>query len=190
MMFQGWENFYILIGSASGALIGLLFVVVTLTSNLDRDRALRGAALFMTPTVVLFTTVLMIGAIATAPGLPIWGDCDLLGAIALAGVIYGLSVVMGFIKGKDMAPHWTDIWCYAVLPAGVFLCLGLVDALIGSAPKLVPYGVAVAAIAMILLGIRNAWDLITWIAPIRNAAAAAAAAAPTDAIPPPGGDGG
>ena len=168
-MFQGWENFYILIGSASGALIGLLFVVVTLTNNLDRDRALRGAALFMTPTVVLFTTVLMIGAVATAPGLPVWADCDLLGAIALAGVVYGLCVVAGFIQRKEMAAHWSDIWCYAVFPAVAFAALGLADALIWAAPKLVPYGVAVVVLGMLLVGIRNAWDLITWIAPRRAA---------------------
>src|ERR1700688_4040228 len=31
LMFSGWENFYALIGSAAGALIGIMFLVSTLT---------------------------------------------------------------------------------------------------------------------------------------------------------------
>ena len=48
-MFRGWDNYYFMIGSAGAGLIGLLFVVVTLTQGIDRDRALRGASLYMTP---------------------------------------------------------------------------------------------------------------------------------------------
>jgi hypothetical protein len=29
----GWENFYVIVGSSAGALIGLQFVVVTLIAN-------------------------------------------------------------------------------------------------------------------------------------------------------------
>jgi len=37
-MFHDWENYYLLIGSAAGALIGLMFVVTTLTAGLDASR--------------------------------------------------------------------------------------------------------------------------------------------------------
>ena len=164
-MFEGWENFYILIGSAAGALIGLLFVVVTLTGGLDRDRALRGASLFMTPTVVMFATVLLTGAIATVPALPALAARALIGAVATGGILYGIWIIVGFRRNPDTAAHWTDIWFYAVAPTAAFACLDLADALVWAAPKLTPYGVATVAIAMLLIGIRNAWDLITWIAP-------------------------
>ena len=32
-MFAGWNNYFMLLGAASGSLIGLLFVVVTLTAG-------------------------------------------------------------------------------------------------------------------------------------------------------------
>jgi hypothetical protein len=32
-MFQGWDTFFFLIGSSAGALIGLMFVVITLTAG-------------------------------------------------------------------------------------------------------------------------------------------------------------
>jgi len=39
-MFEGWDNYFVLLGTASAGLIGLLFVVITLTSNFERSRAL------------------------------------------------------------------------------------------------------------------------------------------------------
>src|ERR1700740_3153229 len=50
-VFQGWDNFYFMVGSAAAGLIGLLFVVVTLTAGFDRDQAQRGQALYMNPTM-------------------------------------------------------------------------------------------------------------------------------------------
>jgi predicted acylesterase/phospholipase RssA len=32
----GWENFYVIVGSSAGALIGLQFVVMALVANLPR----------------------------------------------------------------------------------------------------------------------------------------------------------
>ena len=164
-MFQDWENFYILIGSASGALIGLLFVVVTLTSGLERDRALRAASLYMTPTVVMFATVLVIGALATAPGISTWVQCCLIGAMAPGGVAYGISLIVGIRRMRSKAQHWSDVWCYGVLPTAAFAALGVADALVLISPRWAPYGVGAVMVAMLLTGIRNAWDLITWMAP-------------------------
>ena len=36
-MFEGWENFYLIVGPSAAALIGLMFVVVTLTAGRERD---------------------------------------------------------------------------------------------------------------------------------------------------------
>ncbi len=46
-MFSGWDNFYLLVGSAAGALIGLLFIVVTLTANMDARMRPRGAKVYL-----------------------------------------------------------------------------------------------------------------------------------------------
>jgi len=170
-MFNRWDSFYVLLGSASGALIGLLFIVVTLTSNMDRDRALEGASRYMTPTVVKFTAVMLISAIAAAPL-----DADLqrwlllvLGVVLLAWAL--VNCWRMFFRPIDGQPsHWTDPWCYAAAPAGLYLALG-VAALAGSAA-----GVGIVAAAILVLGVRNAWDLITWIAPRGGAGAS----------PPPG----
>ena len=56
-MFHDWENYYLLIGSAAGALIGLMFVVTTLTAGLDASRVSRGAKVYITSIVFHFTVV-------------------------------------------------------------------------------------------------------------------------------------
>ena len=48
----GWENFYVIVGSSAGALIGLQFVVITLIADIPitRVNAQAGSA-FGAPTV-------------------------------------------------------------------------------------------------------------------------------------------
>src|SRR5581483_8550622 len=67
LVFQGWANFYLMTGSASAGLTGLLFVVVTLLQVRERSQTLWGAAIYMTPTVLSFAVVLSVSAVATAP---------------------------------------------------------------------------------------------------------------------------
>ena len=52
---SGWENFYVIVGSSAGALIGLQFVVIALIADMPivRGQAQAGAA-FATPTIVHF----------------------------------------------------------------------------------------------------------------------------------------
>src|SRR6185437_9147750 len=65
---SGWENFYVIVGSSAGALIGLQFVVITLIADLPIGRgAEQGAEAFATPTIVHFGTVLLLSAILNAP---------------------------------------------------------------------------------------------------------------------------
>ena len=65
---NGWENFYVIVGSSAGALIGLQFVVMTLIAgrSVSRGEAQAGDA-FSTPSVVHFGVVLLLSAIISAP---------------------------------------------------------------------------------------------------------------------------
>jgi hypothetical protein len=66
----GWENFYVIVGSSAGALIGLQFVVMALIANLPRGPgAAQTGKAFATPTVVHFGTVLLLSALPGG-GLP------------------------------------------------------------------------------------------------------------------------
>lgn len=85
----GWENFYVIVGSSVGALIGLQFVVMTLIADLPIAPAdARAIDAFATPTIVHFGAVLLLSAVLSAP----WE------AISNAAVLWGLVglVLAGF----------------------------------------------------------------------------------------------
>src|SRR5947209_6821558 len=67
-LLTAWDNFYVIVGSSAGALIGLTFVVITLIDRTQEWRDMDGGlAAFTTPTVVHFGTVLLVAAMLSAP---------------------------------------------------------------------------------------------------------------------------
>jgi hypothetical protein len=65
---DGWGNFYVIVGSSAGALIGLQFVVMTLIANMPLAHGdAQAGHTFTTPTVVHFGVVLLLSAAACAP---------------------------------------------------------------------------------------------------------------------------
>jgi hypothetical protein len=165
-MFEGWGEYYLLVGGASGALIGLLFVVVTLTSSVERSMAQRGAALYITPTVFHFATVLTLSGVALAPHLPAMVVALILAAGGLYGLAYAGFVLIGIRRPSvPQPPHWTDPWCYALFPGVAYLVLVAAGAAAWRVPACAPFVLAVATMLLLLVAIRNAWDLVTWLAP-------------------------
>src|SRR5271166_4213024 len=90
----GWQNFYVIVGSSAGALIGLQFVVITLIADVPfRQSAAQAGHAFSTPTIVHFGTVLLLAAVMSAP----WNG------IATAAVVYGLVGLIGFMYSAIVA---------------------------------------------------------------------------------------
>lgn len=163
-MFEHWDSFYLLIGGAAGALIGLLFIVATLTRDIDADSALRGASVYMTPLVFHLALVLAVSGLTAAPGLAAWMDGVVLAAAAVLGVIACVRVILHLaVNPLFGSAHWTDLWCYGVMPLAAYLALGGAAAAVWLRPGLAADGVAVSLLAVLLIAIRNAWDLVTWI---------------------------
>jgi len=165
-MFKGWENFFLLIGGASGSLIGLLFIVATLFSGRDRERMLQGAAVYSTPTVVKLAMVLVLSGAAMAPGAGAWRMGVLLAGLSLIGVAYSVLGLVRFhrLPFEDQ-PHWSDFWFYCVAPLALYLGLGAGAALVWLDRPIAAFAVAAVLMLMLLAAIRNAWDLVTWLAP-------------------------
>src|SRR6516162_8292048 len=88
-----WDSFYVIVGSAAGALIGLQFVVVTLIAQRPTRASPDGSAAFGTPTVVHFGTALLLSALARVPWQSISPAATLWVAIGVCGVIYSLNVI-------------------------------------------------------------------------------------------------
>jgi hypothetical protein len=162
-MFEHWDSFFLLIGGAAGALIGLLFIVVTLMRGGDSGTRLRGASVFMTPTVAHLAMVLTVSALATAPGIPMAAAGATFGACALVCLGFSARSLTMLATGGVKATHWSDLWGYGVAPLAVALALLVSTGAIWFAPDWAARGIAASLIATLLMAIRNAWDLVTWI---------------------------
>lgn len=62
-----WDSFYVIVGSAAGALIGLQFVVLTLIAERPPTGLAEAGAAFGSPTIVHFGAVLFLSALLHAP---------------------------------------------------------------------------------------------------------------------------
>jgi hypothetical protein len=168
-MFEGWENVYLIVGGAAGALIGLLFVVATLASGHDRNALMRAVSLYMTPTAVHFGVVLSASAIVMAPRLAAWVTGLLLTIVALVGLGNSLWASLGIRKlGRNAdPPHWTDFWCYGVAPSTLYALMVFAAHGVHLEAAWAPPALALLVLLVLLIGVRNAWDLVTWMAPKR-----------------------
>jgi hypothetical protein len=159
---NGWNNFYVIVGSAAGALIGLQFVVLTLIANRPPLRAADAGAAFATPTVVHFGVVLFLAAIVCVP----WQGMRILSVVwallGLGGIVYTIRVVRHMRVQTAYRPVFEDWVFHVVLPLAAYAML------IGSAywahsdAKPAPFIVAAATLLLLFVGIHNAWDAVTY----------------------------
>ena len=171
-MFEGWGNFYFLLGSASASLIGLMFVVTTLTRGRERSKVERGQRLFMTPTVFNFAAVLTLSAVALTPKLSPHAHQAALGAIGAYGLGYAAVIVWqgaAMQRQSNTMAHWSDLWCYGIIPLAIYLAFEASVLVAGLSHDYGCDGVALSLLALLLIAVRNAWDLVTWMAPMANA---------------------
>ncbi len=166
-MFEGWDTYFVLLGTASAGLIGLLFVVVTLTGNFERSRALKASGIYMTPIAVHFGAVLSVSAITLVPRLTSPQTAALVAIFAGLGLAASTRTCLGILEFRTGAdpPHWSDFWGYGAAPAAAYLLLEATAARVWLGDARVVYALAALLLILMLVAIRNAWDLITWMAP-------------------------
>jgi hypothetical protein len=165
-MFHGWENFYIMAGTAAATLAGLLFVVITLCVSLADTPAARGVHAFMTPVLVHFGGVLFLSLILLAPWPSAWLVGLILGLYGLAGIAYATFVIRLLRKLKFVSLDTRDWAAYAGAPALANVGLLAGAAALIAEKSFAPYPIAVAVMLLLFVGIIDAWDLTLWI--IRN----------------------
>ena len=163
---RDWQSFYLLTGTAAATLIGLIFLAISLGARLVPAEATPAMRAFVNPTVIHFGAVLVLSGLMLVPTytLPILGLTVMLAG--LAGLVYlvGVARQMRLHHRQEQAldaRHW--LW-HTLMPAasyGLTLATGL--------GLLLGYGWALsvlplAALGLIITGLRNAFDLLLWIA--------------------------
>jgi len=160
---EGWENFYVIVGSSAGALIGLQFVVITLIAAkpIARVDALAGGA-FATPSVVHFGVVLLLSAIASAPWKEIIIVSFLWGLVGVCGAVYVVVVARRMRVQSAYQPVFEDWLFHVLLPFAAYavLAISAYAAHIYARPGL--FLVGAAALLLLFVGIHNAWDAVMY----------------------------
>ena len=160
---DGWSNFYVIVGSSAGALIGLQFVVITLIANSPVVRkAAQASTAFSTPSVVHFCLVLLLSALLSAPWQGISRVSFLWGLIGLGGFLYELLVIRRMRKQTVYTMVFEDTLFHVLLPLTAYGMLAISAFTAHSNARPALFVVALAALLLLFIGIHNAWDGITY----------------------------
>jgi nucleoside recognition membrane protein YjiH len=162
----GWTNFYVILGSSAGALIGLQFVVLTLVSNMPIGTDLTGGAeagqAFATPTIVHFGTVLLLSALLSAPWHSIALPAALCGLVGLIGVVYVAMIVRRMQAQTVYRPEFEDWLFHVLLPLAAYATLAASEYASLSYAHGALFGVGAASLLLLFIGVHNAWDGVTY----------------------------
>lgn len=180
-LLAGWDNFYVIVGSAAGGLSGLTFVVIALVRDANRV-AMSGLRTFVTPTIVHFTGVLAIAAYLSMPHQVAASVSAGLGVAGIAGLLYTISICREIGRQPGYEPVWEDWIWNAIVPVSAYGALLAAAVTLWYWPQPSLYAVAGASLLVLFTGIHNAWDIAIWMTVAR-------ADPKSPAAPPPASEG-
>jgi len=163
-----WENFYVIVGSSAGALTGLQFVVIALIAESRVTGSMREVRAFGSPTIVHFCGSLLISAVLSAPWRTLHGAGIALAVCGTAGVLYSLSVVRHARLQTGYQPDAGDMIWYIISPLVLYSAWAVSAVLLAFHNAAALFAIAIIALMLLFLGIRNAWDSVTYIAVVHS----------------------
>jgi hypothetical protein len=163
-MLHDWHDFYVLVGTASATLVGLMFVAASIGSAIFNEEHVLPLRAFLTPTVVHFASVLFVCLLITIPTQN-WRSLGvLLGAGGLVGSIYSGGILVQIVIRHRFKVDMIDRLFYALVPVVGYLVVLAAAALLVMRSATSANVIAAGLLILLLAGIRNAWDMMVWIA--------------------------
>ncbi|HLY59221.1 MAG TPA: hypothetical protein VKV95_00500 [Terriglobia bacterium] len=158
-----WVNFYVIVGSSAGALIGLQFVVITLFTNMPiGENTAEGSSAYATPTVIHFGAVLLLSAVLCAPWRGIGAAAIPWGLVGAAGIFYEIIVARRMRRQNAYRPEFEDWLFHVLLPFAAYAMLAGSAYATRSNVGGALFAVGAAALMLLFTGIHNAWDAVTY----------------------------
>jgi len=153
-----WHDFYLLTGTAGATLLALQFVAVSLGAGFLSDERRTASRTFMSPVVLHFSSVFFLSALALFP----WHHGDvfaaLIGITALLGAIISSWITIQVVR-TDMTNYIEDYLAYGLLPSLGYLALLAAAVSIYLEKDFGLDALAGALLLLVIVSIRNAWDL-------------------------------
>jgi hypothetical protein len=166
-MLESWHEFYGLLGTAAATLVALLFVAASIaTGYMTVDRA-SPTHTFTTPIVFHYTYVLFVSLIAL---MPIDTDRSLgiiIGISAAGALLYSIFILIRVLRTVTVTDIDDRLGYGASPPAGYAATLAAA-LFIWHHSVIGPPLLAGALILLLLINIRNAWDLTVFFAQRRG----------------------
>jgi hypothetical protein len=158
-----WNNFYVIVGSSAGALIGLQFVVMALIAEMPTAHAdAQASDAFSTPSVVHFGVVLLLSAVVSAPWNGSGAVALLWGLVGLNGIVYAVVVARRLRVQTAYQPVFEDWLFHVLLPFAAYAMLAGSAFAAHSYARPALFLVGAAALLLLFVGIHNAWDAVTY----------------------------
>jgi hypothetical protein len=158
-MLHVWANFFTLTGSAAATFIGLLFVVVTLNTNMSASRTMEVARASMAPAVYGFAEVLFQSMVVLVPWQQNWPSGAIFAVLGIGSFTYRINAVRlrRIIRLKAIDGPVDRIFHNAV---PIFASVSLISGgagLIAGAP-FAPFAIAASSTLLLISGIYRTWD--------------------------------
>jgi hypothetical protein len=185
-LLHDWHDFYLLVGTASATLVGLMFVAASIGTQVFDSTHASGFRAFISPTVAHFTGALVICVLVTIPPhsrLPLAVLLAIGGAI---GSAYTGWLTAQIVVRRRFGVDVVDRLFYAAMPAAGYFMVLAAGLLLMDESAIGPDVLAAAILALLLTAIRNAWDMMMWIVIRTPGGQPAGSVAATDSAGAPG----
>lgn len=165
-----WGNFYLLVGTAGATLAGLTFVAITAASGFANSKHIVGLRSHIDPSVVAFALSLVLSCVLLMPTLtPLALGLLLLGSgLYLGGYTYFIAHQINLIVRNNArppgAPSQYDLFdrvFYGLIPVVSSVLLLVSGGLVlRDRPEDALSVLGVTLLALLVMGIRNALDML------------------------------
>jgi len=166
-LLTSWQTFYVIVGAAAATLTGLMFVATTLLDRVPTRASAElraGFEAFATPTLVQLAMPLLVAAILSAPWPALWQAGLMLVLVGLGGAAL---IVIAVRWGRRQADYQTKLgdWLwYRTFPLVAYVALIVAGIVLRGSPVPAMFVIGGVTVALLFIGIRNAWDSITFLA--------------------------
>jgi hypothetical protein len=157
-----WDSFYLIVGGAAGALIGLQFVVMTLLADRPQQSKADAGHAFATPTTMHFGAAFLLSAVIRVPWRSIEPMSFIWALMGTAGVLYSIVIVNRIRDQRSYRPVFEDWLFHAILPFVSYAMLVAAAFTASLYTREALFFAGGSALLLLIIGIHNAWDTTTY----------------------------
>jgi hypothetical protein len=152
-----WHDFYMLLGTASAALVALLFVAASVATGLISAAQSTATRTYMSPIIFHYTCVLFVSLMTLVPDMTERRLAVIVALLALAGFGFSVAILIGVMRSA--ASDLADRFGYGASPLAAYAAALVAAGYLWAHSLAGPNILAAALVLLLLVNIRNAWDL-------------------------------